>query len=192
MDALQLVQGDVRRLEQFPACDMCVSNIPYEHSSHIVFHLLEQAESMGMRQAVLNVQSQFADRLVARAGTSDWNRLSANVQLLSDVDILCTFPRSVFLPPPKVDAAVVSLTPKRLEDDIVLPQWQAMTRLLFHRRNRTLRATVKAQRALPNAAAVLDVLSAEQLASCRAAKLDLGVLKRLHRKLIASGVVLEE
>ena len=79
---LTVQQGDVTKCE-LPAFEMSVSNLPYSASSKITFRLLE----CGFRVAVLMYQSEFADRMVAPAGTKDCGRLSIMVQTLSLIHI---------------------------------------------------------------------------------------------------------
>ena len=77
---LTLQHGDATRCE-IPPFDITVSNLPYSASSKITFRLLEQ----GFEVAVLMYQTEFADRMVAKAGTKDCGRLSIMVQTYAAV-----------------------------------------------------------------------------------------------------------
>ena len=77
---LDLIEGDFMKTT-LPFFDLCVANIPYQISSPLVFKLL--AHRPIFRCAVLMFQREFALRLVAQPGTSDYSRLSVTVQLLS-------------------------------------------------------------------------------------------------------------
>ena len=57
-------------------------------------------------------QKEFADRLLATPGSKVYCRLSVSVQLLAKVEHLMKVRRSEFVPPPKVDSAVVRIEPK--------------------------------------------------------------------------------
>lgn len=67
--------------------------------------------SLFFRYAVLMFQKEFADRLTAQPGSKLYCRLSANVQLLANVEHLMRVKRTEFRPPPKVDSAVVRIEP---------------------------------------------------------------------------------
>lgn len=85
-------------------------NLPYYISSPI----LERILSLGplWKRAVVLVQREVAERLTAVPGTRDYGFLSVRTQLAATAEILFRVPPSAFRPPPKVDSAVVRLTPK--------------------------------------------------------------------------------
>lgn len=83
-----------------PFFDVCVANIPYQISSPLVFKLLSQKPMF--RCAILMFQKEFAQRLIAKAGSDLYCRLSVNVQLLAKVDHLIKVGKNNFKPPPKV------------------------------------------------------------------------------------------
>ncbi len=94
--------------EPFPAFDACVSNLPYQVSSPILFKLLRER----FRVAVLMVQKEFADRLVARPDTPEYGRLSVSAASRAAVERLERVGRGAFDPPPQVDSALVRVTPR--------------------------------------------------------------------------------
>lgn len=104
---VDLVRGDAVQVE-WPPFTACVSNLPYQISSPFLFRLLGR----GFRVAVLLVQKEFADRLVAQPDTADYGRLTVNAARRADVRILAKVPPGAFDPPPKVDSALVMLTPR--------------------------------------------------------------------------------
>ncbi|NYZ78215.1 ribosomal RNA small subunit methyltransferase A, partial [Candidatus Micrarchaeota archaeon] len=75
-------------------------NLPYHASTPLLFKILES----GFEEAVLCLQKEFAERLVARPGSRDWSRLSVAAQANADVKILFEIPRFAFTPVPKVDS----------------------------------------------------------------------------------------
>ena len=103
---VELIVGDALTVP-FPPFDRMVSNLPYSISSPIIFKLLEHE----FQKAVVMLQKEFADRLVARPDTDDYSRLTVNVYYRAECRILEKVPRSRFWPPPKVDSAVVELVP---------------------------------------------------------------------------------
>jgi 16S rRNA (adenine1518-N6/adenine1519-N6)-dimethyltransferase len=82
-----------------------VGNLPYHLTSPILFGLLDQAAHVS--RAVLLVQREVALRLAAGPGSKDWGLLSVLLQHRADVSIERRVPPGAFLPPPKVESAVV-------------------------------------------------------------------------------------
>jgi len=65
-----------------------------------------------LERAVFLVQKEVADRLTALPGSRDYGYLSVQTQLLADAEMLFPVPATAFKPPPKVESAVVRLTPR--------------------------------------------------------------------------------
>jgi 16S rRNA (adenine1518-N6/adenine1519-N6)-dimethyltransferase len=106
-DRLRLIHADAVK-EPFPDFDVFVSNLPYSVSTPIIFKLLEY----DFRTAVVMVQKEFADRMVAMVGSPDYSRLTVNLYYRSTCEIMETVPASRFNPRPKVDSALVRITPR--------------------------------------------------------------------------------
>jgi 16S rRNA (adenine1518-N6/adenine1519-N6)-dimethyltransferase len=104
---VDIVRGDAVQVA-WPRFDACVSNLPYQISSPFLFRLL----ATDFRVAVLLVQKEFADRLVAKVDTGDYGRLSVNAQRRAEVEIIARVPPGAFDPPPQVDSALVRLVPR--------------------------------------------------------------------------------
>ena len=64
---------------------------------------------------MLLVQREVGDRLFAKPSTKAFGALSIRVQYLAHCELICPVPARDFSPPPKVDSAVIRLTPRRLE-----------------------------------------------------------------------------
>lgn len=104
---VELIEGDALEIE-FPAFNKVVSNLPYSISSPIIFKFLEYR----FEKAVVMLQKEFADRMVAAPDTDDYSRLTVNVYYRAECRILEKVPRSRYWPMPKVDSAVVELVPR--------------------------------------------------------------------------------
>nr|KYP66908.1 putative dimethyladenosine transferase [Cajanus cajan] len=137
---LRVMKGDAMRT-QFPRFDIVVANIPYGISSPLVIKLVYGATPF--RSATLLLQKEFARRLLARPGDSGFNRLSVNVKLLADVELVMDVSKRDFLPSPKVDSSVVIIRPKGQVPNLDLHQWRAFTRTCFTHRSKTLGASFK-------------------------------------------------
>jgi 18S rRNA (adenine1779-N6/adenine1780-N6)-dimethyltransferase len=136
---LQVVQGDAIKT-RWPFFDVCVANVPYQISSALVFKLLSHRPMF--RCAVLMFQEEFALRLTARPGEALYCRLSVNVQLLAKVDQLIKVGRNNFRPPPKVESRVVRIELRNPPPPVNFQEWDGMIRLLFNRKNKTLRSVL--------------------------------------------------
>jgi 16S rRNA (adenine1518-N6/adenine1519-N6)-dimethyltransferase len=115
-----------------------VGNIPY----NITSPLIEQALTPPVpERIVFLVQAEVADRLAAPPGTKVYGALSVGVQAVCRVERLFTVRAGAFRPPPRVQSAVVRLTP--LPEPLVAPTAQAEFRRFvtacFARRRKQLR-----------------------------------------------------
>ena len=106
-DRLTLIHGDAVKVP-FPEFDVFVSNLPYSVSTPVIFKLLD----CSFRTGVVMVQKEFADRMVADVGSPDYSRLTVNLFYRADCEVMETVPASRFDPRPKVDSAVVGITPR--------------------------------------------------------------------------------
>ena len=88
-----------------------IGNFPYNISSQIFFQVLAQRQQV--REVVGMLQKEVAERLAEPPGSKTYGILSVLLQAYYDVEFLFTVPPHVFVPPPKVESAVVRLTRKR-------------------------------------------------------------------------------
>lgn len=119
---------------------LLAGNIPYNITTPIVFHALERPRAERM---VFLVQREVAERLGAAPGSDDYGALSINVQAVASVEIVFRVPAGAFSPPPKVESAVVRITPRA--DPIVTPAEEVPYRelvqgLFSFRRKQVVRA----------------------------------------------------
>lgn len=107
--AADALRFDFRTISDTPGALRVVGNLPYNISTPLMFHLISQIEII--RDMHFMLQKEMVDRLVAEPGCSDWGRLSVMIQYHCQADFLFTVPPGAFSPPPKVDSAIVRLTP---------------------------------------------------------------------------------
>jgi 16S rRNA (adenine1518-N6/adenine1519-N6)-dimethyltransferase len=136
---LTVQHGDATRCG-YPQFDLTVSNLPYSASSKITFRLLDH----GFSVAVLMYQSEFAERMVAKAGTKDCGRLSIMVQTYAAVQSCFRLPPQCFSPRPQVHSTVVKIFPR----DPIFPindrhLYADVVRALFSHRRKTVRNCLK-------------------------------------------------
>lgn len=144
---LQIINGDALKTE-FPQFNLVVANIPYNISSPLIAKIVYGAAKNPFRSATLLVQKEFARRLIAKPGDSEYNRLAVNMKLMADVEFIMDVSKREFVPPPKVDSSVVKIYPKAEIPDVNLDEWWAFTRICFNNKNKTLGATFKQKRKL--------------------------------------------
>ncbi len=178
----QLNQGDAlkfdfTRLEAAPHSLRVVGNLPYNISTPLIFHLLDNAPLI--RDMHFMLQKEVVERMAAGPGGGDWGRLSIMVQYHCRVEHLFNVGPGAFNPPPKVDSAIVRLVPHETlphpaKDHRLL---ERVVREAFNQRRKTLRNTLK--QLLPAEA----IEAANVDGSLRPEQLDLAAFVRLADQL---------
>lgn len=105
---VDVITADATKID-FEEFNKVVSNLPYQISSPITFKLLKYDFDF----AVLMYQLEFAKRMVAKPGNSNYSRLSLMLSYCADVEMLFNVPPEDFYPQPKVSSAVIKLNPNR-------------------------------------------------------------------------------
>lgn len=110
---LNIIQGDIRDFLKSTEYKIlnpgykAIGNIPYYLTSHLIRLLLENSIKPSL--IVLMIQKEVAERLIAKP--PKMNLLSASVQFYAKPEIICYVSKTAFHPEPKVDSAVVTITP---------------------------------------------------------------------------------
>jgi 16S rRNA (adenine1518-N6/adenine1519-N6)-dimethyltransferase len=94
---------------RFPAGMRLVGNLPYNISTPLLFHLARHAGRI--RDMHFMLQLEVVERMVAAPSTAEYGRLSVALQARFAMEKLFTVSRGAFRPPPRVESAVVRLTP---------------------------------------------------------------------------------
>ena len=135
---LTILEGDALEVP-LPDVDGSVSNLPYGVSSAILFRLLPLG-----RPLVATVQLEFAERMVAEAGTSSYGRLSVSSQHYAKVTIVEEIPPEAFRPPPAVESAVIRAVPREptyeFHDEAFFLRF---VKALFTQRRKTVRNAIR-------------------------------------------------
>lgn len=141
-DRVSLIHGDAVKVP-FPEFDVFVSNLPYSVSTPIIFKLLEHR----FRTAVVMVQKEFADRMVADVGSPDYSRLTVNLFYRADCEIMETVPASRFNPRPKVDSALVRIVPRKAPFEVLDERtFFKVTEVAFNHRRKKIGTSLKSAR----------------------------------------------
>jgi 16S rRNA (adenine1518-N6/adenine1519-N6)-dimethyltransferase len=109
---VQIVEGDVLKTPFASVAGgpyVLIGNVPYYITTPILFHALERPRA---ERAVFLVQREVAERMGAAPDSDNYGALSVNVQALATVEVLFRVAAGAFNPPPKVESAVVRVTPR--------------------------------------------------------------------------------
>lgn len=87
---------------------MVVANLPYYVTTPILLKLLH--DRLPIRGMVVMMQKEVADRITAKPGTKEYGSLSIAIQYYMDAEVAMIVPKTVFMPAPNVDSAVIKLT----------------------------------------------------------------------------------
>ena len=120
-----------------------VGNLPYNISTPLIFKLLDQSEVIADMHFML--QLEVVERLAASPGGKDWGRLGVMAQFQCEVEHLFDVPPDAFYPPPKVQSAVVRLTPYATSPfpDVERADLARVVTQAFAQRRKTLRNNFK-------------------------------------------------
>ncbi|MEW8693279.1 MAG: 16S rRNA (adenine(1518)-N(6)/adenine(1519)-N(6))-dimethyltransferase RsmA, partial [Candidatus Thiodiazotropha endolucinida] len=116
-----------------------VGNLPYNISTPLLFHLLDQADQI--RDMHFMLQKEVVDRMAAKPGSKTYGRLTVMLQARAEVTSLFSIGPGAFNPPPKVESAFVRLLPLK-PPPYQIDDWDRFSRLVsqaFSQRRKTLR-----------------------------------------------------
>lgn len=124
---LTLIHDDVLNVD-FAALSLAkplrlIGNLPYNLSSPILFHCLAYQAHIADMHFML--QKEVVERIVAEPGSKAYGRLGIMIQQQCETEYLFDIPPDAFDPPPKVDSAVVRLTP------LAAPRWEVADAAAF-------------------------------------------------------------
>lgn len=144
--ALTIVMGDALLADEAALAGgdaHVVSNLPYNVGTPLLIKWLTAAWTPA--SLTLMFQKEVADRIVAPPGGAAYGRLAVIAQATCEARAVMDVPARAFTPPPKVDSAVVRLTPRpdRPAPDR-LDALQRVTAAAFGQRRKMLRASLKA------------------------------------------------
>jgi 16S rRNA (adenine1518-N6/adenine1519-N6)-dimethyltransferase len=119
-----------------------VANLPYYLTTPLIMKALES--DLPFASLVVMVQKEVATRMLASEGSKDFGILSLAVQYYSEARLAMNVPRTVFIPAPAVDSAVVELRSHAPEVDAPAKELFAVIRAGFGQRRKTVRNALKA------------------------------------------------
>lgn len=153
-----------------------IGNLPYNISTPLMFHLLDNANLIQDMHFML--QKEVVDRICAEPGSKQYGRLSVMMQYFCDTECLFDVPPESFDPVPKVMSAIVKLTPHS-QPPVAITDFEQFSQLVtkaFSQRRKTIRNSLK------------ELLSEAQMQAiainpnARAEELSLEEFARLHQQ----------
>jgi len=130
-----------------PPPNKVVAKIPYNITGPILERLLGRIAAPRpepFESIVLLVQKEVAQRICAKPGKKAFGALSLRVQYLAQCELICHVSAKAFQPPPKVESAVIRLTPRPLERPAQNPKYlTTLIKLGFSTKRKMLRNNLK-------------------------------------------------
>ncbi|MER1959099.1 MAG: 16S rRNA (adenine(1518)-N(6)/adenine(1519)-N(6))-dimethyltransferase RsmA [Solibacillus sp.] len=102
-DVVKVIEQEMPGIEDI----MVVANLPYYVTTPILMKLLN--DRLPIRGFVVMMQKEVADRITAKPGTKAYGSLSIAIQYYCTAEIAMVVPKTVFMPQPNVDSAVIRL-----------------------------------------------------------------------------------
>lgn len=137
-----ILKADVEKVikEEMPGIEdiMVVANLPYYVTTPILLKLLN--DRLPIRGFVVMMQKEVADRITAKPGTKEYGSLSIAIQYYVTAEVAMVVPKTVFMPQPNVDSAVIRLIKhdappvKVINEDFLFE----VTRASFAQRRKTI------------------------------------------------------
>lgn len=112
-DNVEVIPADALKLDldslssKYPQPDKMVSNLPYNIAAPLIARYLTCYPYL--KYLVVMVQREIAERMTASPGSKSYSAFSLKVQYYSQPQVVSIVPRTVFIPPPQVDSAIVKL-----------------------------------------------------------------------------------
>ena len=143
-DNIEVVHGDILKLDLKELIDnkleggpiKVVANLPYYITTPIIGKLLE--EDFNIHSIIIMVQKEVADRIVATPNSKEYGALSLFINFYSHPQIILKVPKTVFMPQPRVDSAVVKLNIKDELPDVDRDLFFKVVKSAFNKRRKTL------------------------------------------------------
>ena len=194
-DNVKIIPGDVMKLDlhqliqqEFGGGPVCVcANLPYYITYPVILRLL--AEGLPITSITVMVQKEAAQRLCAAPGERECGAVSVAVHYRSQPKLLFQVGRGSFLPPPKVDSAVLRLDLRQEPPVSVADEdwFFRVSRAAFAQRRKTAANSLSATLGLPKPQVEQALAAAGAPENVRAERLTLEQLAALANALLGEG-----
>jgi len=125
---LRLVKADLFKTKDVPLFDIFVSNLPYSRSRDAI----EWLSTQKFDRAIVMVQEEFANKLIARPSGKNYRAISALAAHCFTIEKLFKVRKESFEPQPKVESSIIRITPI----NTISKETVRNINLLFSRRNK--------------------------------------------------------
>lgn len=125
---LRLVKADLFKTKDVPLFDIFVSNLPYSRSRDAI----EWLSTQKFDRAIVMVQEEFANKLIARPSVKNYRAISALAAHCFTIEKLFKVRKESFEPQPKVESSIIRITPI----NTISKETVRNINLLFSRRNK--------------------------------------------------------
>lgn len=103
-----ILKEDIKTIESYFDGDyIIIANLPYYITTPIIFKFIEEATNL--KQLVIMVQKEVAERIVAKEGTKDYGAITAQISAVANCQITRIVNRNMFMPAPNVDSAILKI-----------------------------------------------------------------------------------
>lgn len=150
VDNLEIEQADILRYDLRMVAKwrgepiVVCGNLPYHIASQILFQIIDARA--GIRHAVVMIQKEMADRIVAAPGTKQYGAIGVMLRTYADIFTVIKVGAGSFVPPPQIDSTVIKLVPLREPraqiDDAA--HYSRVVHAAFGQRRKTLRNALRA------------------------------------------------
>lgn len=147
-DQLEVRLGDAAELDLEAYSEACgtklvvTGNLPYQATGAIIRQVV--AHHAVLHGAVLMVQREVRDRLIAAPGTKEYGALTVFTRAVFEVETVCRLRPGSFYPAPKVESAVVRFVPRGVASIEETESFRAVVRAAFQMRRKTLHNALRA------------------------------------------------
>ncbi len=149
VDNLEIEEVDAMRYDLRSAASLgrriiVCGNLPYHIASQLLFRVIDAREVI--RHAVVMIQKEMADRIVAKPGTKEYGALGVMIRTYVDVTTILKVGAGAFLPPPKIDSTVIKLVPLAAPRTAIADpdHYSKVVHVAFGQRRKTLRNALRA------------------------------------------------
>ncbi|MHB9879171.1 16S rRNA (adenine(1518)-N(6)/adenine(1519)-N(6))-dimethyltransferase RsmA [Pacificimonas sp. ICDLI1SI03] len=143
---LTVIEGDAMQVDEphlFPGRAHIVANLPYNVGTALLVNWLQADWPPWWASLTLMFQREVANRIVAESGNAAYGRLSVLAQWRSRATIAMKVPARAFVPAPKVESAVIHITPIDAPAGVAVGTLSRLTEAAFGQRRKMLRTSLK-------------------------------------------------
>jgi len=141
---VEIVHGDVLKIDIKKLIEekldggpvKVVANLPYYVTTPIISKLIE--DELNLESIIVMVQKEVAERMAADPGGKEYGSLSVFVNFYSKPKIVVKVPKTVFMPQPKIDSAVIKLTLEKNLPDVDRDKFFKIVKAAFSKRRKTI------------------------------------------------------